>query len=188
MGSGFCYSSTKVFFWRITLSDQSGSFISGTTLLGNVTSTTATSAAVTIPATATASSNYRIRLEASKAPDNLYVLTSSTLKIGLPEVKLGLLPGGGGTQRVPRLVGIQQGMQLLTQGNEINVQKAKELGLVTDIAETKEELLSKSYAWILANPKAQQPWDQRGFKIPGGDPRHPSLVGMFAIAPSIVPL
>ncbi|MCC6249451.1 MAG: enoyl-CoA hydratase/isomerase family protein [Rubrivivax sp.] len=107
------------------------------------------------------------------------------LKIGQPEVKLGLLPGGGGTQRLLRLVGVQQAMQICAEGNDIPVAKAKSMGLLADLAKDRDELLVKARAWIAANPKAAQPWDQPKFKIPGGDSRSPAVVQMLAIGPSI---
>ena len=107
------------------------------------------------------------------------------LKLGLPEVKLGLLPGGGGTQRVTRLIGIQKAMDLITQGKELTAAKAKEMGLVTDLAANRDELLAKARAWCKANPKAAAPWDTKGFRIPGGDSKSPAVVQVLAIAPSM---
>lgn len=96
-------------------------------------------------------------------------LSDSHLQIGLPEVKLGLLPGGGGTQRLPRLIGIQPALPLLLEGRALDPKKAKEQGLVHELAETKEQLLQKAFAWIQANPGPKQPWDDPKFKIPGGE-------------------
>ena len=110
---------------------------------------------------------------------------SPKTKLGLPEVKIGLLPGGGGTQRLPRLVGIQQALELMTQGKELRPQQALEIGLIDDVAHNNDELISKAKAWINENPKAQQPWDKKGFKIPGGDSKHPKVVQVFSIAPAM---
>jgi 3-hydroxyacyl-CoA dehydrogenase / enoyl-CoA hydratase / 3-hydroxybutyryl-CoA epimerase len=107
------------------------------------------------------------------------------LKIGQPEVKLGLLPGGGGTVRLPRLVGIQAAMQICGEGNDLKPAKAREMGLLADLAKDRDELMAKARAWIAANPKAKQPWDQPKFRFPGGDSRSPGVVQMLAIAPSI---
>jgi len=107
------------------------------------------------------------------------------LKLGQPEVKLGLLPGGGGTQRLLRLVGLQQAMQICGEGADIPVAKARAMGLLVDVARDRDELVAKARAWIAANPKAAQPWDQPKFKIPGGDSRAPATVQMLAIAPSV---
>ena len=106
-------------------------------------------------------------------------------KIGLPEVKLGLLPGGGGTQRLPRLIGIQAAAPLILEGKELNPAAAKQQGIVHELAKDREEMLAKAKAWCLANPKPVQPWDDKKFKFPGGDSRHPGTVQMLAIAPSM---
>jgi 3-hydroxyacyl-CoA dehydrogenase/enoyl-CoA hydratase/3-hydroxybutyryl-CoA epimerase len=124
-------------------------------------------------------------LELALACHARIALNDPKLKLGLPEVKLGLLPGGGGTQRVPRLIGIQKAMDLITTGKELTAAKAKEMGLVTDLAADRTELLAKAKAWCLANPKAAAPWDVKGFKIPGGDSKSPAVVQVLAIAPSM---
>lgn len=103
----------------------------------------------------------------------------------MPEVKLGLLPGGGGTQRLPRLIGIQKALELMTQGKELRPQQALEIGFIDDVAHDDDELISKAKAWINDNPKAQQPWDKKGFKIPGGDSNHPKMVQVFSMAPAM---
>ncbi|TXI94343.1 MAG: 3-hydroxyacyl-CoA dehydrogenase, partial [Aquabacterium sp.] len=124
-------------------------------------------------------------LELALACHARIALNDPKLKLGLPEVKLGLLPGGGGTQRVPRLIGIQKSMELITQGKELTAAKAKEMGLVTDLAGSRDELIAKAKAWCLANPKAAAPWDTKGFRIPGGDSKSPAVVQVLAIAPSM---
>ena len=124
-------------------------------------------------------------LELALACHARFAIDDPRLKIGQPEVKLGLLPGGGGTQRLPRLLGIQQGLQLCAEGNDLAPAKAKQMGLLTDTATDKADLLNKAKAWIAANPKAQQPWDTPKFKWPGGDSRSEGAKQMFAIAPSI---
>jgi len=106
-------------------------------------------------------------------------------KVGTPEVKLGLLPGGGGTQRIPRLVGIQAAMPILCEGGEIKADKALALGLVHALAPSREEAIAQARAWCLANPKAQAPWDAPKFRYPGGDSRSPAVAQMLAIAPAI---
>ncbi|MDD2977707.1 3-hydroxyacyl-CoA dehydrogenase NAD-binding domain-containing protein [Aquabacterium sp.] len=124
-------------------------------------------------------------LELALACHARIALDDPKLKLGLPEVKLGLLPGGGGTQRVPRLIGIQKSFELITQGKELSAAKAKEMGLVTDLAGSRDELIAKAKAWCLANPKAAAPWDTKGFRIPGGDSKSPAVVQVLAIAPSM---
>ena len=124
-------------------------------------------------------------LELALAAHARFALNDPKLKLGLPEVKLGLLPGGGGTQRLPRMIGIQKSFELITQGTELTAAKAKDLGIVNDLADTRDELLAKARAWCLANPKAEQPWDKKGFRFPGGDSKSPGVVQMLAIAPSM---
>ncbi len=106
-------------------------------------------------------------------------------RLGLPEVKLGLLPGGGGTVRLPRLVGMQQALQMMTEGSEIRSDKAMAIGLVGELAPSHDEALARARAWCLANPGAKQPWDHGKFRYPGGDSRSPAVAQMFTIAPSI---
>jgi len=124
-------------------------------------------------------------LELALACHYRIAIDSPKTKLGLPEVKLGLLPGGGGTQRLPRLVGIQSALELMTQGKELRPTAAKDMGLIDAIATDKEDMLKQAKDWIKANPDAQQPWDKRGFKIPGGDSKHPSIVPIFSIAPAM---
>jgi 3-hydroxyacyl-CoA dehydrogenase/enoyl-CoA hydratase/3-hydroxybutyryl-CoA epimerase len=124
-------------------------------------------------------------LELALACHARIVIDDPKLKLGQPEVKLGLLPGGGGTVRLPRLVGIQAALEIMGQGEDVSPSKAQALGLVTDVAKSRDELMSKARAWIAANPKARQPWDSPRFKFPGGDSRSPAVAQMFAIAPSV---
>ena len=124
-------------------------------------------------------------LELALACHYRIAIDSPKTKLGLPEVKLGLLPGGGGTQRLPRLIGIQKALELMTQGKELRPQQAVEIGLIDDMAHDNDELINKAKAWINENPKAQQPWDKKGFKIPGGDSKHPKVVQVFSIAPAM---
>ena len=124
-------------------------------------------------------------LEIALACHARFVLDDPRLKLGQPEVKLGLLPGGGGTVRLPRLVGIQSALQIMGEGQDITPQKALAMGLITALANNKEALTELARAWCLANPKAAQPWDQPKFKFPGGDSRAPAIAQMWAIAPSI---
>ncbi|MCO8094921.1 3-hydroxyacyl-CoA dehydrogenase NAD-binding domain-containing protein [Acinetobacter lwoffii] len=107
-------------------------------------------------------------------------------KFGLPEVTLGLLPGGGGIVRSVRLLGLQNALPLLMEGKQFGVDKAVSLGLIHDVADSTDELLEKAIAWIKANPKSQQPFDAKGYKIPGGSPSTPAVAQMLAIAPAML--
>ncbi|AXF44676.1 3-hydroxyacyl-CoA dehydrogenase NAD-binding domain-containing protein [Acinetobacter johnsonii] len=113
-------------------------------------------------------------------------LNDPKTKFGLPEVTLGLLPGGGGIVRMVRLLGLQNAFPFLLEGKQFGVDKAKTLGLIQDTAETPEELMDKAIAWVKEHPKSQQPFDVKGYKIPGGDPKTPAVAQMLAIAPAML--
>ncbi|PPE75784.1 3-hydroxyacyl-CoA dehydrogenase [Solimonas fluminis] len=117
--------------------------------------------------------HYRIAIDDPKA------------QFGLPEVKLGLLPGGGGTQRLPRLIGIQPSLPLMLEGKELKASDAKNAGIIHALARDREDLLAQAKAWCLANPKPVQPWDDKKFKWPGGDAKAPANGQLWAIAPSM---
>ena len=89
------------------------------------------------------------------------------LQFGLPEAKIGLLPGAGGTQRLPRLIGAQEALPLILQGKSFNAEKALKMGVVGELAAS-DETVAKCKEWIKANPDAKAPWDEKGFKVPGG--------------------
>ena len=87
--------------------------------------------------------------------------------IGLVEVSIGLLPGGGGTQRLPRLIGARQALPLMLEGKRLGPKDALAAGLV-DAVVPREKLLDAAKAWILEDGNATQPWDEKRFKVPGG--------------------
>lgn len=89
-------------------------------------------------------------------------------KIGLVEAKVGLLPGGGGTAKLPYLTGIQKGLTYILQGKELRPEQALKDGIIDDLATDTNEMMQKAKDWILANPKAIQPWDNKKYRIPGG--------------------
>ncbi|MGY2178534.1 3-hydroxyacyl-CoA dehydrogenase NAD-binding domain-containing protein [Pseudomonas azotoformans] len=113
-------------------------------------------------------------------------LDDKSVQLGLPEVTLGLLPGGGGVVRMVRMLGLEKALPYLLEGKKVRPQQALLAGLVNELATDRDELLTKSRAWILANPDAKQPWDNKGYQIPGGTPSSPKVAQMLAIAPSIL--
>ncbi|MBD0678331.1 3-hydroxyacyl-CoA dehydrogenase NAD-binding domain-containing protein [Pseudomonas sp. PSB11] len=113
-------------------------------------------------------------------------LDDPSLQLGLPEVTLGLLPGGGGVVRMVRMLGIEKALPYLLEGKKLAPQKALQAGLIDDLASDREALLSKARTWIKANPTAVQRWDVKGYQIPGGTPSNPKVAQMLAIAPSIL--
>jgi 3-hydroxyacyl-CoA dehydrogenase/enoyl-CoA hydratase/3-hydroxybutyryl-CoA epimerase len=92
-------------------------------------------------------------------------------QIGFPEVTLGLLPGAGGTQRLPRLIGIAKALPLLLEGKRLNVQEAYAAGLIDEIVE-EDALLDAARSWLdrAGAEDSIQPWDRKGAKLPGGSP------------------
>ncbi|GGC73297.1 enoyl-CoA hydratase/isomerase family protein [Hoyosella rhizosphaerae] len=106
-------------------------------------------------------------------------------QIGLPEVQLGLLPGGGGVTRTVRMLGLQNAlMGVLLQGQRNNPAKAKEIGLVDELVDSVDALIPAAKAWIKANPEAVQPWDVKGHRIPGGTPSNPKFAQMLPAFPA----
>jgi len=87
--------------------------------------------------------------------------------VGFPEVKIGLLPGAGGTQRTPRLIGVTEALRLITEGRQLGAQDALKKGLVNEIAPA-AELIQRARQWILKGGEGVQPWDKKGFRVPGG--------------------
>jgi 3-hydroxyacyl-CoA dehydrogenase/enoyl-CoA hydratase/3-hydroxybutyryl-CoA epimerase len=124
-------------------------------------------------------------LEIALACKHRIALDARGSQIGLPEVTLGLLPGGGGVVRTVRLLGIQSALlNVLLQGQRHKPAKALEIGLVHEVVATPEEMLAKAREWIRANPDAVQPWDVKGYKIPGGTPSNPSFAANLPAFPA----
>src|SRR6201982_3238396 len=88
-------------------------------------------------------------------------------RLGLPEVKVGLFPGAGGTQRAPRMVPPQDAMQILLKGEAMNLTRAKALNLIHAVVPA-ADLIKAAKDWIKGGGKAVAPWDEKGFKLPGG--------------------
>ncbi|RBP25642.1 3-hydroxyacyl-CoA dehydrogenase/enoyl-CoA hydratase/3-hydroxybutyryl-CoA epimerase [Marinobacter pelagius] len=125
-------------------------------------------------------------LEIALACHHRIALDDDSIQLGLPEVTLGLLPGGGGTQRLPRMIGLEAAFPFLMEGKKVNPKAALNAGIVDELVSAPEELLSTARAFIEAHPEKQQPWDQKGFKFPGGAPHHPAMAQKLAIAPAML--
>jgi len=124
------------------------------------------------------SCNYRI------AWDNRSVI------VGLPEVGLGLLPGGGGVVRLTNLLGLENALPFLLEGKKVNLATALKAGLVDEIVPDLKDLVSKAKNWILENKGEEaatvQPWDRKGFRIPGGDASQPKINQIVMMAPQVL--
>ncbi len=120
-------------------------------------------------------------------------INSKRIKMGLPEVTLGLLPGAGGITRMVRLLGIQTAMPYLLQGKIFNPEQGIKLDLVHELVEDESTLIEQATKWIQANQSQGaiaginvQPWDIKGYKIPGGTPRDRKIANTLPITPSII--
>ncbi|MBV7380754.1 3-hydroxyacyl-CoA dehydrogenase NAD-binding domain-containing protein [Maritimibacter dapengensis] len=96
--------------------------------------------------------------------------------VGLPEVTLGLLPGAGGVVRLTAKLGLLTALPYLLEGKQVRPQDALAVGMVDEIVEDRDALVPAAKDWIKANPEnATQPWDEKGFRYPGGDALHPKV-------------
>ncbi|HYD28512.1 3-hydroxyacyl-CoA dehydrogenase NAD-binding domain-containing protein [Brevundimonas sp.] len=105
---------------------------------------------------------------------------SSKIQLGLPEIKVGLFPGGGGTQRLTRLIGVQAAMMAMSEGKSFRPNDAKGAGIVHEVVPVGGEV-EAAKAWIKGGGKAVQPWDDKSFKLPGGGPYHPAGIQNFLV-------
>lgn len=126
-------------------------------------------------------------LELALACHYRVVLDNPKAAIGQPEVKVGLLPGAGGTQRLPRLIGIRESLPLMLEGTHLRPAKAVELGICDELATDVEEMVERSRRWILETEDPVARWDKKGFKVPGGSGgMHPGVVQAFMAGNAMV--
>ena len=105
---------------------------------------------------------------------------SPKIQLGLPEIKVGLFPGGGGTQRLTRLIGVQAAMMAMSEGKSFRPNDARGAGIVHEVVPVGGEV-EAAKAWIKGGGKAVQPWDEKSFKLPGGGPYHPAGIQNFLV-------
>ena len=111
-------------------------------------------------------------------------IDNDKIQIGQPEAKVGLIPGAGGTQRVPRLAGVTQEMMgFLLAGTPLTPKKALAAGLINEVVDEKD-LIDAAKKYIIDGGKAVQPWDEKGYKFPGGLPYTPKGMMLWAAASS----
>ena len=123
-------------------------------------------------------------LEMCLATHQRFVADNPKIKLGLPEVMVGLLPGAGGTQRTMRLMGLQPAATMCTQGKNLDPKKAKAQGLIHEVVEA-GTTAAAAKAWVKDNidKGVLAPWDVKGFKIPGGGgAMNPKSVQFFSVA------
>ncbi|MFN7231250.1 enoyl-CoA hydratase-related protein, partial [Brevundimonas sp.] len=119
-------------------------------------------------------------LEVTLACHYRVVGDSSKIQLGLPEIKVGLFPGGGATQRLTRLIGVQAAMTAMSSGSSWRPNDAKGAGVVHEVVPAGTEV-EAAKAWIRGGGKAVQPWDDKSFKQPGGGPYHPAGIQNFLV-------
>ncbi|MEU9210997.1 3-hydroxyacyl-CoA dehydrogenase NAD-binding domain-containing protein [Streptomyces sp. NPDC048415] len=124
-------------------------------------------------------------LEIALSCHHRIALDDEGTRIGLPEVTLGLLPGAGGVTRTVRLLGIAAALlKVLLQGQRHTPAQALGTGLVHEVVSTHEELLARAKQWAKENPEAVQPWDVKGYRIPGGTPATPAFAADLPAFPA----
>ncbi|MFC8393781.1 3-hydroxyacyl-CoA dehydrogenase NAD-binding domain-containing protein [Streptomyces sp. NPDC057238] len=115
------------------------------------------------------------------------LLDSPAARVGLPEVTLGLLPGGGGVTRTVRMFGVADALRkVLLEGTRYGPARALEAGLVDEIAADPDGLLAKARAFVDAHPESAQRWDAAGYRIPGGTPSNPQLAAQLPALPAML--
>jgi len=114
--------------------------------------------------------------EVALACHHRIVLDDPRVRVGIPEVNLGLMPSGGSIVRMMWLLGIEKAYPVLTSGRHYSPQEALKVGIIDELASTKKELMEKARAWLLSHPNWHRPWDQAGETIPGGTAQDPELI------------
>ncbi len=126
-----------------------------------------------------------IGLEIPLACHRIFAADNPKAKIGLPEIMVGIFPGAGGTTRLVRKLGAMGASPLLLEGKLHAPKQAKSTGLVDEVVPA-DELLEKAKEWVLSEPKIVKPWDEKGYKMPGGAPYHPEGFMTFVGASAMV--
>jgi len=125
-------------------------------------------------------------LELALACHHRIALDRPQARFGFPEVTFGLLPGGGGVTRLTRMLGLQAAFPHLTEGRTLDASSALEAGIVDELAPDKEALMTQARDWIKPHHESRQPWDQKGFRLPGGGPDKPAVAQMVSMATAMI--
>ena len=126
-------------------------------------------------------------LEICLACNHRIACNSPKVSIGLPEVTLGLLPGGGGVVRLVHMLGLEKALPILLEGKPMQAAAAQKAGLLDSLIEADQDLVSAAKTWIRQNPESgQQPWDKPGHRVPGGDIWNPKVTGVLSVAPAML--
>jgi 3-hydroxyacyl-CoA dehydrogenase/enoyl-CoA hydratase/3-hydroxybutyryl-CoA epimerase len=126
-----------------------------------------------------------IGLEIPLACHRIFAADNPKAKIGLPEIMVGIFPGAGGTTRLSRKLGAMAAAPLLLEGKLNDPKRAKSSGVVDEVVPA-DQLIEAAKAWVLSNPAIVKPWDEKGYKMPGGAPYHPAGFMTFVGASAMV--
>ena len=126
-----------------------------------------------------------IGLEIPLACHRIIAADNAQAKIGLPEIRVGIFPGAGGTTRLVRRIGAMAAAPLLLEGRLSDPKKAMAAGVIDEVVPA-GELLARAKAWVLSEPKIVKPWDEKGYRLPGGAPYHPAGFLTFIGASAMV--
>ncbi len=113
--------------------------------------------------------------EMAMACHHRIVINDQKIRLGHPEVSLGLMPGSGSVIRMMWLLGVKNTFQILTRGKSYTPKKALEVGIIDDLAKNTQEMMEKARAYILSIEEGRRPWDREDGKIPGGTADHPTV-------------
>jgi len=115
-----------------------------------------------------------------------FALDDPHIRFGMPEVTLGLIPGGTGITKTVRRFGLLAAQPYLIEGKLFGPREALELGWVDGLAASADELRAMALEWIETHPDAAHPWDRRDYKLPGGSPTSPKIAAALAVAPAML--
>ncbi|WP_412508963.1 3-hydroxyacyl-CoA dehydrogenase NAD-binding domain-containing protein [Roseovarius sp. SYSU LYC5161] len=124
-----------------------------------------------------------IGLELPLACHRIFAADNGSAKIGLPEIQIGIFPGAGGTTRLVRKLGAMAASPLLLEGKLNDPKKAKAAGVIDEVV---DDPVAAAKAWVLSGPAIVKPWDEKGYKMPGGAPYHPAGFMTFVGASAMV--
>lgn len=114
----------------------------------------------------------------------------NSVRVGLPEVSLGLLPGAGGVVRMTQLLGLETALPFLLEGKKLSVGNALKAGLIDARVDSLDELIPAAKSWIKSQQgiktAAVQPWDRKGYKVPGGSSNDPAMLPLLVMAPAML--
>lgn len=122
--------------------------------------------------------------EVALAAHARYVLDDAAIRLGTPEVTLGLIPGAGGITKTVRRLGLLAAHPYLVEGRLFGPREALELGWVEALCADVDEMRARALAWIAEHPDAAQPWDAKDWRIPGGTPAMPKIAAALTVAPA----